>query len=53
MLQVVINVNAPSWKAQTIKESMAMYLEKFGDSRVAEVRESQPQLPKTEQQRFY
>lgn len=39
MLTVVIQVNAPGWAAQAVKEHLAMVLEPFGDSRVVEVKE--------------
>ena len=39
MLTVVIQVNAPDWAAQAVKEHLAMVLEPFGDSRVVEVKE--------------
>lgn len=38
MLTVVIQVNAPDWAAQAVKEHLAMVLEPFGDSRVVEVK---------------
>lgn len=43
MLQIVIEVNAPSGKAIGIKEDVAMYLERYGDSRVVSVTEDAPQ----------
>ena len=43
---LVVQVNAPSWMAQGIKEELAMYLEKFGDARILEVREDIPQQMK-------
>lgn len=43
---LVVQVNAPSWMAQGIKEDLAMYLEKFGDARILEVREDIPQQMK-------
>ena len=42
MLRITINVNAPTSNAQSIKESLAMYLERWGDSRVIEVRQITP-----------
>lgn len=38
MLRITINVNAPPEAAQSIKENLAMYLERWGDSRVVDVR---------------
>lgn len=35
---IVLQVNAPLHMAQGIKESLAMYLERFGDTKVLEVR---------------
>lgn len=35
---IVIQVNAPLHMAQGIKESLAMQLEKYGDTRVLEIR---------------
>lgn len=43
---LVVQVNAPSWMAQGIKEDLAMYLEKFGDAKVVEIREDIPQQMK-------
>ena len=42
MLQITINVNAPASMAEPIKESLAMYLERWGDCRVAEIRSLTP-----------
>lgn len=56
MLQITINVNAPSGNAQMIKESLAMFLERWGDCRVAQVKEVAPQSfqrQEHQQQRFY
>ena len=39
MLTVVIEVNAPGWAAQGVKEHLAMLLERYGDTRVVEVSE--------------
>ena len=36
---IVLQVNAPPYMAQGIKESLAMYLERFGDTKVLEVRD--------------
>lgn len=43
MLVITVKVNAPLGTAQSVKEDLAMYLERFGDSRVTEVREVRPQ----------
>lgn len=41
---IVLQVNAPPFMAQGIKESLAMTLERFGDTKVLEVRlEDRPQ----------
>ena len=40
MITVVIEVKAPGWAAQGIKENLAMYLERYGDTRVIEVKET-------------
>lgn len=39
MLTIVIQVDAPPGQAIGVKEHLAMYLERFGDTRVVEVRE--------------
>lgn len=38
-MKVIIEVNALPGSAQAVKESLAMYLERFGDTRVMEIRE--------------
>ena len=43
MLIITIKVDAPAGQAIGIKEDIAMYLERFGDSRVASVEEVTPQ----------
>ena len=54
MLQITINVNAPLHMAQGIKESLAMFLERWGDSKVVEIKEIRPKdWVKSEQQRMY
>lgn len=35
---IVLQVNAPLFMAQGIKEALAMHLERFGDTRVLEIR---------------
>ena len=47
---IVLQVNAPLHMAQGIKESLAMYLERFGDTKVLEVRPDKPE--QHEQMRF-
>lgn len=46
MFKITIEVNAPSGAIHAIKETLAMYMERFGDVRVlsiTEVHEKQPQ----------
>lgn len=43
MIRIVVEVDRPAGQAIGIKEDLAMYLEKYGDSRVVEVREIAPQ----------
>lgn len=43
MIRIVVVVNAPIGQAIGIKEDLAMYLEKFGDSRVVSVEEITPE----------
>lgn len=43
MLSITVEVNAPGWMAQGVKESLAMYLERFGDARVVDVDEWDPE----------
>ena len=38
---IVLQVNAPLHMAQGIKEAIAMQLEKYGDTKVLEVRDEQ------------
>lgn len=46
-MTIVIQVNAPPGSEQAVKESLAMFCERFGDCRVVEIRED-----KVEQQTF-
>ena len=46
MLIITIHVNAPAGLAIGVKEHLAMCLEKFGDTRVVEVREVAPEQMK-------
>lgn len=41
MMVITVEVNAPLGSAQAVKEALAMYLERFGDTRVIEIREEQ------------
>lgn len=41
MLTVIIEVDAPVGMAQAVKEDLAMLLERYGDTRVVEVRSGQ------------
>lgn len=43
MLTITIKVDAPAGQAIGIKEDFAMYLEKWGDARVIEIREECPE----------
>lgn len=45
---IVLQVNAPLHMAQGIKEALAMQLEKFGDTKVLEIRAEE----KTEQMKL-
>lgn len=38
---IVLQVNAPLHMAQGIKEALAMQVEKFGDTKVLEIREEE------------
>ena len=35
---IVLQVNAPPYMAQAVKESLAMYMERYGDTKVLEIR---------------
>lgn len=48
MLFITIAVNAPPGQAIGIKEDFAMYLERFGDSKVIDIREELPEQLKLE-----
>ncbi len=43
MLIITVHVNAPPGQAIGIKEALAMYLERFGDSKVVSVTEKLPE----------
>lgn len=44
---IVVKVNAPMHMAQGIKETLAMQLERYGDTRVVEVRAEDPRAEQT------
>ena len=46
MIIITVEVDAPTGQAIGIKEDLAMYLEKFGDTRVVDIREVIPQQMK-------
>ena len=46
MLTITIEVDAPTGQAIGIKEDLAMYLERFGDAHVVEIREIGPEQMK-------
>lgn len=43
MLTITIQVNAPPDAAQSVKEALAMWLERYGDARVVSVTEDKPE----------
>ena len=43
MLTITIKVNAPLGMAQGVKEDLAMYLERYGDTHVASIVEEKPE----------
>lgn len=43
MLIITIQVNAPPDAAQSVKEALAMWLERFGDARVVSVTVDRPE----------
>ena len=43
MLTITFQVAAPSGAAQGVKEHLAMCLEGFGDTRVVDIREDEPE----------
>lgn len=43
MLIITIHVDAPEGQAIGIKEDLAMYLERFGDVRVVDIKEELPE----------
>lgn len=42
MLIITLQVNAPDGSAQAVKETLAMYLERFGDTKVISIEERLP-----------
>ena len=52
MLQITINVNTSTANAQAVKEAIAMYLERYGDSKVVDVKEVPNKAYQPQQQRF-
>lgn len=48
MLIITIQVDAPAGQAIGIKEELAMYLEKYGDTRVTNIREILPEQMRME-----
>ena len=43
MITVVLQIDAPPGSTQAVKETLGMYLERFGDTRIVEIREALPQ----------
>ncbi len=43
MLTITIQVNAPPGQAIGVKEALAMYLERFGDTKVVSITEKLPE----------
>lgn len=48
MLTVVVRVNAPPDAAQSVKEALAMWLERYGDARVVSVTGDRPEQMRME-----
>lgn len=48
MLTITIEVDAAAEHAQAVKEALAMYLEKFGDTRVMSITADAPEQMKIE-----
>lgn len=42
MLTITIQVNAPIWAAQGVKEALAMAVERFGDTCVVSIKTDDP-----------
>lgn len=47
MLRVTADVDAPDWQAQAVKEALAMELERYGDTRIVDVRGVSPTAQQT------
>lgn len=43
MLTITVQVKAPAGQAQAVKEALAMWLERYGDTCVVSVREDAPE----------
>ena len=43
MLEITVRVNAPPGSEQAVKEVLAMYLERFGDTCVVSIKEHLPE----------
>lgn len=48
MLTITIQVNAPQGAEQSVKEALAMWLERFGDAMVVSVTEDEPEQMRME-----
>lgn len=48
MLEIKVIVDAQAWEAQGVKEALGMLMERWGSSRVVEVREIPPEQIKME-----
>lgn len=48
MIRVVVEVDAPTGQAIGVKEALAMWLERYGDARVAAVEEVVPEQMRLE-----
>lgn len=42
VLTITMEVNAPSYMAQAVKEALAMYMERFGDTKVISITDTTP-----------
>ena len=43
MLTITVTVDVPADRAQAVKEALAMYLERYGDTRVIKITEDKPE----------
>lgn len=48
MIRLVVEVDAPTGQAIGVKEALAMWLERYGDTRVAAVEEIEPEQMRLE-----